>query len=68
MEFVFEVKRNSPYKELTIIAGNVTVSSGLLDEQESIEMAKELISAAEELLPEEMNDIENKLYKIRESL
>ena len=47
----FEVKRNSTYMELKIKGDNLDYSSGLLDEKESVDLARELIYAAEQLLP-----------------
>jgi len=68
MTFNFDVKRNSMYMELTVITDNVNASSGLLDKQESIDLAKELIYAAEQLLPAETGEIEARLCKAREDL
>ena len=68
MDICFGVSRNSTYLELLITATNVKVSSGLLDEKESIEMAKELIYAAECLLPSGYGEIEQKLCIEREKL
>ena len=48
----FEVKRNSTYMELKIKGDNLDYSSGLLDEKESVDLARELIYAAEQLLPD----------------
>ena len=68
MEFKFDVRRNSTYMELVITTDNVNASSGLLDEQESISLAKELIYAAEQLLPAGTGDIERRLCEAREDL
>jgi len=45
------VKKNLSYKELIIQGFESEMSTGLLDEIEAAEVAKQLISAAEELLP-----------------
>jgi hypothetical protein len=68
MDFQFNVKRNSTYMELIVTTNNVDISSGLLDEQESIDLAKELIYAAEQLLPAGTGEIENRLSDAREDL
>ena len=68
MAFDFFVERNATYMELIVRTRSVNVSSGLLDEKESIDLAKELIYAAEQLLPAETGDIERRLYEAREDL
>ena len=68
MDFKFDVKRNSTYMELIVTTGNVNASSGLLDEQESIALAKELIYAAEQLLPAGTGEVERRLCEAREDL
>lgn len=69
MPLTFEVRRNSTYMELIIFEDNFTrASSGLLDEQESIDLAKELIYAAEQLLPARTGEIEQALAEARERL
>lgn len=68
MSFEFNVKRNSTYMELVITTDNVKASSGLLDEQESINLAKELIYAAERLLPTGTGEIEFRLCEARNDL
>ena len=68
MNIEFDVKRNSTYLELTIIADNINYSSGLLDESESVEMARELIYAAEQLLPAGFGKIEHNLSVERKKL
>jgi len=68
MSIEFNVRCTSPYNELTISAGLVSMSSGLLDRNESVKMAQELIYAAERLLPAEQGEAEAKLCEIREVL
>ena len=68
MTFDFSVQRNSTYMELIIKTTNVNASSGLLDEKEAIDLAKELIYAAEQLLPAGTGDIEYRLCEAREDL
>ena len=68
MTFDFSVKRNSTYMELIVKTDNVNASSGLLDEKESIDLAKELIYAAEQLLPAGTGEIERRLCEAREDL
>jgi len=63
-----EVKNIRQYRELKISTGDATIQR-LFDDDESIAMAKELIYAAELLLPAYVeNDAENKLAEIRENL
>jgi len=64
----FEVKRNSTYMELIITCENVRATTGLLDEKESIDIAKDLIFAAERLLPAGTGEIEHGLRLAREKL
>ncbi len=61
------VSSNSIYKELTVEEPTMVITSGLLDEQEAIDLAKELISAAEDLLPSYHEKI-SYLAQIREDL
>ena len=68
MAFNFSVKRNSTYMELIITTDNVNASSGLLDERESVDLAKELVYAAEQLLPAGTGDVERRLCEAREDL
>ena len=68
MTFDFSVKRNTRYLELIVKTDNVTASSGLLDEKESIDLAKELIYTAEQLLPAGTGDIGKRLCKAMEDL
>ena len=68
MDIEFNVRRNSTYLELIIIADNINYSSGLLDESESVYMARELIYAAEQLLPAGFGEVEHNLSIEREKL
>ena len=63
-----ETRRNSTYMELIATNGETKMSSGLLDEAESVDMARELISAAGELLPAGHGEAEHGLSEIQESL
>ena len=64
-----KVANISGYRDVIISTGDATIQSGLLDADESVDMAKELIFAAEQLLPAYMeNDAEEGLAKIRENL
>lgn len=62
------IKRNSQYNEMEITTTDMVYSTGLLDEKESIELAKELIYAAEMLLPAQLDDHEFRLSVVREDL
>lgn len=64
----FNVKRNSTYLELVVTCENVNATTGLLDEKESVTVAKELIYAAEQLLPAGTGAIEHQLSSAREKL
>ena len=68
MAFDFSIRRNSTYMELIITMDNVNASSGLLDERESVDLAKELVYAAEQLLPAGTGDVEKRLCEAREDL
>ena len=69
MSIEFSVQRHSKYLELVVTAeGYRSISSGLLDENEAKEYAKELIYAAEKLLPAGTGDVEFRLYKACEDL
>ncbi len=65
---IFKVRRIATYMELIVDIGDVRVSSGLLDELESINLAKDLIFTAEQLLPAGTGESEFNLSKIREGL
>ena len=64
----FDVKRNSIYLELTVKCDNVNASTGLLSEDEAINVAKELIFAAEQLLPASADKIQYQLASVTEGL
>ncbi len=64
----FSVYHNNQYKELRFEDGSLNYSTGLLDENEALEMAKGLISIVEDLLPAQYEKQENLLYEIREDL
>ena len=64
----FNVRRNSIYKEMTVVSGDASITSGLLDVPEQIRLVIELISAAEDLLPVETNDAMYELSTIRTEL
>lgn len=66
--FKINVKRTLKYVEVIIQTGLVTVESGLLDEKESIELAKEFLYSAENLLPASLSEQELKIIKVREKL
>ena len=68
MNIGFDVKRNSTYLELIVTTDNIQASSGLLNETESVEMARELIYTAERLLPAGCGEIEHRLSVEREKL
>ena len=60
------IRRNCLYFEVVIEDGNMTFDTGLLSKEEAVEMAKEFISAAEDLLPS--FDCIKELAEIREVL
>ena len=64
----FDVRRISIYLELTVKCDNVNASTGLLSEDEAINVAKELIFAAEKLLPTSAYENECQLALAREGL
>ena len=66
--FNIQVRRTLTFLELEINFGGGTIASGPLDEKKSVEQAKELISAAEKLLPTGYGEDEHKLSVIREGL
>lgn len=63
-----DVEKNSIYRELIIEGADSQMTSGLLDEKEALDIAKELIGAAEGLLPSDYNEQESALSLIRENL
>jgi len=52
------VKSNSPYKELIVVDTNAKMSSGLLDKNEMIDMARQLVDCAYGILPPGSDDVE----------
>ena len=67
----FQIRRRSGYMELTVLTDTVDASyvdSGLLDETECIQLAIELIYAAEQLLPAGTGEIQHNLSVEREKL
>mgnify|MGYP006971852733 CR=1 FL=1 len=67
----FQVGNHSGYKSLNVSTDTVnesSVNSGLLDPQERISMAIELIYAAEQLLPAGTGGVEHNLSVEREKL
>ncbi|MDY6857518.1 MAG: hypothetical protein SWO11_23010 [Thermodesulfobacteriota bacterium] len=68
MNFNFIIKKNLPYMEMIITSNNLVLSSGLLDTRESIDLAKDLICAAEQLLPMKMDEIKQSLCDIEGKL
>lgn len=58
----FKVRRVSQYTELTIKDGEDKIYSGFLDDGEALNLAKELISIAEDLLDGEAFQILLKEY------
>jgi len=68
MNLDFKVEKAARYFELIVEAENVRAHSGLLDEIEAVEVAGELIYAAECLLPAKHSEDEQRLCIIRERL
>ena len=64
----FSVRRSAGYQDLIITAGDMTIHTGLLDDAESLQVAIQLISAAEDLLPVRYENRERELIAIREAL
>ena len=62
------IERASTYMAVRVTGGDAVIYSGLLDEHESIELAQELIFAAESLLPAECGQEEFQLSQVRDSL
>uniref|UniRef100_A0A6M3LUY3 Uncharacterized protein n=1 Tax=viral metagenome TaxID=1070528 RepID=A0A6M3LUY3_9ZZZZ len=54
--------------ELVVSTNNANMDSGLLDEEECIQLAIELIYAAEQLLPAGTGEIQHNLSVEREKL
>ncbi len=64
----FQVTKYIKYKTLYISHCNTRVDSGLLDNEETIDLAIELILTAEDLLPPGYEETETKLCHAREDL
>ena len=62
------IRQISNYAEMEITTNDMVYTTGLLNEEESIDLAKELIYAAEMLLPNSLDSHESKLSQIREDL
>jgi hypothetical protein len=62
------IGNNCEYKYVELKEGNTTIETGLLDKDEALDVAKEFISAAEDLLPIDNDDLKEKLIEIREAL
>ena len=62
-----KVGRNMGYKQVTFSVLHATLRTGLLDKEEATQMAIDLISAAEDVLPIG-TDAEKDLFVIREAL
>lgn len=63
----FFVKKDwmtAPYAELSITIDNVRVDSGLLDKEDRIELARNLIDAAHSLIYNDDEDAGNRLADI----
>lgn len=63
----FDVERNSKYVELFVFEGETRLSTGLMNEDEAIEMVKNLLFAAEMLMPPNMAE-EETIQEVREAL
>lgn len=63
-----EVSRTTHYSEVVIRESNATISSGLLDGNEALALAKDFLYTAERLLPVKYEKAESKLAEIREEL
>ena len=62
------IRQISNYAEMEIITNDIVYTTGLLNEKESTGLAKELIYAAEMLLPNSLDSHESKLSQVREDL
>jgi hypothetical protein len=60
----FTVKNNWNYKEMIIECDNVKFSSGLVNKEERIELARELINAAYDLIFNDKEEVGGKLADI----
>ena len=64
----FTIRSVSQFREIIVESDNTKITYGLLNEEESVDLAKSLILAAEDLLPSDCDGIEKDLIKIREKL
>ena len=55
------VNSNNQYREVIINDGNVNLMSGLLDTDERVEIAEQMISAAYELLTSEHHSVQKSI-------
>jgi hypothetical protein len=62
------VGNNQQYKYLKLNIDNTNINTGLLDEEEAADLAKDLISAAEDLLANSNPDLGNILCAVREAV
>lgn len=62
------IRQISNYVEMEITTNDMVYTTGLLNEEESTDLAKELIYAAEMLLPSSLDSHEFKLSQVREDL
>lgn len=56
--------RTQPYTELSITSDNVKLNSGLLNKEESIELARQLVNAAYDLIYHHKEETAQKLVDI----
>jgi hypothetical protein len=62
------VKNTSGYNAVSVEDGSMKIDLGLFDKDEALSLAKDLILAAEELLPLEYDFAERALQTVREAL
>ena len=60
------VRKIDNYKEVTVEEMNASMTTWFLNEEEALDLTRELISAAEDLLPKNWMHKEKALAKIRE--
>jgi len=63
----FETKNTSTFNQLIVTEGNVSMSSGLLDEGEAMDIAEQLIDAAIDILPFHENKKIERLINVRDT-
>jgi len=56
--------RTQPYVQMSVESDNAKLDSGLLDETEAIELARQLINAAYDLIYKHEDEIAQKLVNI----